>query len=82
MIIHHYYYIYDREYIELFDRFANQPIWYAIGLGATMIFMGGLYFMLKSKRQNNITITDAVAPHDSEMSQQAPENTSPTDETW
>ena len=42
--------------IVIFDRFANTPIWYVIGVGATVIFMAGLWFILrrqKDQAQNN-----------------------------
>ena len=35
--------------IVVFDRFANQPLWYGLGLAATAIFMGGLYLILRKK---------------------------------
>jgi len=35
--------------IIIVDRFANTPIWYAIGVGATIIFMLGIYIISKSK---------------------------------
>ena len=55
MIIAHYYYFRGNgenvpEQVKLFDRFANQPIWYAIGLGATGIFMLGMYFVLRKPK--------------------------------
>ena len=41
------------EDIVLFDRFANTPIWYVIGVGATVIFMAGLWFVLRGRARNN-----------------------------
>ena len=37
------------EDIVIFDRFANPPIWYAIGIVATMIFMLVLYLLVRKK---------------------------------
>ncbi|MCL2570383.1 MAG: hypothetical protein FWE16_04220 [Firmicutes bacterium] len=42
--------------IVVFDRFANTPIWYGIGVGATVIFMLVLYSILKRKSDNQITV--------------------------
>lgn len=43
----YYYFNSEAEYVVLFDRFANQPIWYAIGLLSAGVFMGGLFLVLR-----------------------------------
>jgi len=35
-------------YVEIFDRRANTPMWYGVAVGATLIVMGLLYIYLKS----------------------------------
>ena len=35
--------------IIIFDRFANTPIWYGIGIAATVLFMAGIWFALRSR---------------------------------
>jgi len=43
------------EYIELFDRFANTPIWYVIGIAATAVFMAFVYIIFKNRQKANVT---------------------------
>jgi len=46
-----YYFRNDVDQIEIFDRYANQPIWYVIGLGGTFVFMGLIWLYFKSKKR-------------------------------
>ena len=39
--------------IVIIDRVANPPIWYAMGVVAALLFMAGLYFVLKYRSGNN-----------------------------
>ena len=38
-------------YIVIIDRFANQPLWYGLGLIATAIFMGIVLVILKTRQK-------------------------------
>jgi hypothetical protein len=40
---HHYFFKDTVEKIVLFDRYENPPIWYAVGIGGTIVFMGAVY---------------------------------------
>ena len=39
------------EDIVIFDRFANTPAWYGVGVGATAVFMLILWLVLRNRRQ-------------------------------
>ena len=43
--------------IVIFDRFANQPMWYIIAVGGRVVFMTGFYFILRPRkvRQDDLT---------------------------
>jgi hypothetical protein len=56
-----YYFKPDAAEIEIFDRFANQPIWYALALVGTGAFMAICYGILKSRRKSVDNTFDKVA---------------------
>ena len=53
--------------IEIFDRYSNSPIWYAIGVAATAIFMVIMYFIFAKSKKKSYTIAE-VEPWQSQSS--------------
>ena len=44
------------------DRFANTPVWYGIAILSTILFMGGLYLVLKRREKRMTMPTDESKP--------------------
>ncbi|MCL2755482.1 MAG: hypothetical protein FWE45_00300 [Firmicutes bacterium] len=42
----------DVQDIVVFDRFANTPAWYGVGIGATLLFMGIFFILAKKKGES------------------------------
>jgi len=55
-----YYFRADVEDIVIFDRMPNTPIWYVIGIGATIAFMLVVYMLFRVTRKNGQVQSDNV----------------------